>query len=72
MTLRVTIDATRCQAHGMCALVFGERIDLDRWGFAVAFPDDVPERLATRARRAAAACPRGAVVLVETADAPGT
>jgi ferredoxin len=63
--MRLTIDATRCEGHGICALLFGEGIDLDRWGYGlVELPELRDRRQLRRARRAAAACPKGAIVLV--------
>jgi ferredoxin len=67
MTTSVAVDPVRCAAHGLCALVLEERISLDEWGFPVV--DSAPlesARLVRRARRAARACPRRAL-LVSTA-----
>ncbi len=64
--MRIAIDPTRCHGHGICALFFSERIDLDEWGFAIV--DDQPfaaTEFGQRARRAAAACPRGALFVEE-------
>jgi ferredoxin len=64
--MRVAIDATKCEGHGICALMFGERIELDRWGFGLVECGDLDDRrLVRRARRAAAACPKRAIVLVD-------
>lgn len=66
MSLTVRVDLTRCAGHGICALLLGERIELDSWGFAQVEPDGVDgRRLSRRARRAAAACPRAAIVVEE-------
>lgn len=69
--MRIVLDPTRCEGHGICALFFSERIDLDTWGFA-AVDGEVftTRRLRRRALRAAAACPRGALV-VEQGPLPG-
>ncbi len=72
MTGSVHIDPVRCRGHAVCAVLFASGIELDRWGFGrtvsgeLATPGDV-----RRARRAAAACPNGAVV-VEVDGAPVT
>jgi ferredoxin len=73
MSVEIRIDPTRCRGHAVCALFFADGVDLDQWGFGqVAVP--VVERPADvrRARRAAAACPNGALVVrevaVDTAD----
>jgi ferredoxin len=68
MSVEIRIDPTRCRGHAVCALFFADGVDLDRWGFGqVAVP--VVERPADvrRARRAAAACPNGALVVRELA-----
>jgi ferredoxin len=66
MSVVVRIDPTRCRGHAICALLYSEGVQLDRWGYGrvvVATPDG--RRLVKRARRAAAACPNGAVVVEE-------
>lgn len=69
MSARLVIDASLCDGHGICALRCPELISLDEWGYAhVATTDVASERLAARARRAAAACPAGALRLVATDD----
>ena len=55
----------------MCALLAPESIDLDEWGFGrvrSAEVDDPGD--ARRIRRAAAACPRQAIVVRDAADSP--
>ena len=67
MTTSVTVDPVRCAAHGLCAMVLEERVTLDEWGFPVV--DRAPldsARLVRRARRAARACPRRALLLSTT------
>ncbi len=62
MKSRLVVDLTRCRGHGICMLVFGDRIELDRWGFPVVDDADLDSaRLLRRARRAVAACPAGAL-----------
>lgn len=60
--LRLVVDPVRCDGHGICALFFSERIDLDAWGFPVVDPS--PFDGSRRARRAVAACPERALSLV--------
>ena len=66
MTARLRLDPTRCAGHGICALILGEGVDLDQWGFPVpdgrVVDDGRPRR---RALRAVAACPSGALSLEE-------
>ena len=71
MSTRVRIDPTRCRGHGICALFAPDQVDLDRWGYGRVIEAVLDDRRSLRrARRAAAACPNGALVLVED-GAPG-
>lgn len=71
--IRIRLDPTRCAGHGICALITAERIGLDGWGFAVVDPAPIDETaLRRRARRAVAACPRGALSLEDVPDSSGT
>lgn len=64
MTVRLVIDASLCDGHGICALRCPELISLDEWGYAhVSRRAAGSDRVAIRARRAAAACPAGALRL---------
>ena len=50
----------------MCALVHPDGIELDRWGYGqVVDPECDDRRAVRRAVRAAAACPNGAVLMME-------
>lgn len=73
MTVRVRVDMTRCAGHGICVLILGQEAGLDAWGFPVVdAAGTVDGRLLRRARRAAAACPRGALVVDEVPERPGS
>ncbi len=63
-TLRVNPIA--CDAHGMCAELFPERITLDDWGYPVIDQRPIEPELVEHARRAANACPRAALLLGRT------
>lgn len=64
MTARIRIDPTLCRGHAVCALFAGNAVELDRWGFGRVVESDLTSpRALRRARRAAAACPNGAVVV---------
>ena len=66
----VSVDMVRCVGHGICMHVLGELITLDPWGFPIVDSDPVTDpKTLRRARRAARACPRRAL-LVETVAAP--
>jgi ferredoxin len=64
MSVKVTIDPIRCRGHAICTLLFSEGVELDDWGFGRVV-DASPEGRdgLRRARRAAAACPNGAIVI---------
>ena len=61
MTLR--LNPIRCTAHGLCADLLPERIELDEWGYPIIEAGEVPEELLSHARRAAKACPTRALIL---------
>lgn len=51
------LDPIACRAHGLCADLLPEAIDLDEWGYPLLRGGDLPAHLLPAARRAAAACP---------------
>ncbi len=73
MNIVVRVDPTRCRGHGICALMFPEGVELDRWGYGRPL-DEVPDgrRSVAQARRAQRACPNGAISFtVEEHEAAG-
>jgi ferredoxin len=61
--MRLEVDWTRCDGHGMCARLLPERIDLDQEGFPVIARRDLDATVLSHARRAVGACPRLALRL---------
>ncbi len=61
ITLRV--NPILCEAHGVCAELFPERIELDEWGYPIIDPEPLEGDLERHARRAVAGCPRAALLL---------
>lgn len=61
--MKLEIDRTRCDGHGLCARLLPERVALDEWGFPIVADPGVDSALARHARRAVAACPRLALRL---------
>ena len=61
--LRLRVDPVACDAYGYCAELLPERVRLDEWGYPIVDGTPVEEHLAEFARRAAAECPRRAVLL---------
>ena len=68
MSARLRVNPIACEAHGLCAELFPERITLDEWGYPVIDPRPIPPALVEHARRAVAACPTMALIL-ERAEA---
>ena len=62
MRVVVHVDPTRCRGHGICALMFTQGLELDRWGYGRPL-EDIPEgrRSLAQAKRAQNACPNGAI-----------
>jgi ferredoxin len=54
-TLRV--NPISCEAHGLCAELFPEWIELDDWGYPIIDERQIPGSLLEHARRAAESCP---------------
>jgi len=63
--LEIVIDPIACDGHGVCAEVFPERIERDRWGFPIVDAADITPVLQEHAERAVRVCPRHALHLVE-------
>ena len=72
-TVRLAVNASLCDGHGICVLRCPELIALDQWGFAAVESTTVSDgRVVRRARRAVAACPRRALTLEVIPVAPPT
>lgn len=54
---RLRVDPINCHAHGLCAELLPEMIDLDEWGYPILTHPDIPPQLLIQARQAATACP---------------
>jgi len=65
MTPRLRVNPISCDAHGLCADLLPEMITLDEWGYPVVDPTPVLPGLLGHARRAVAACPTLALLLVD-------
>jgi ferredoxin len=53
----VRVNPIQCEAHGLCAELFPERISLDDWGYPIIDARPIPRALEAHAREAVAACP---------------
>ena len=63
--IRLRVDPVACDAYGFCAELLPERITLDEWGYPIVDGTPVDPSLVDLAIRAAAECPRRAVLLEE-------
>jgi len=61
--VRVRVDPIACDAYGYCAELLPERVTLDEWGYPIVDGTPVDPHLVSLATRAAAVCPRRAVLL---------
>lgn len=64
--MRLEIDWTRCDGHGLCARLLPERISVDEHGFPVLRDREVGADLVPDARRAVAFCPELALRLEQS------
>lgn len=60
---RIRVNAIGCVAHGLCAEIVPELIELDEWGYPMIDGGPIPAGLEAHARRAADACPTLALLL---------
>lgn len=59
----VRVNPIRCEAHGLCAELFPERIHLDDWGYPIVDSTPLSPGLRKNARRAVSACPTLALLI---------
>jgi ferredoxin len=59
--MRLEVDWTRCDGHGVCAALLPQQITRDEWGFPLVGPAIASD---PDLRRAVAACPALALRLV--------
>ncbi|MBV9592308.1 MAG: ferredoxin [Actinobacteria bacterium] len=55
--MRIEIDWTRCDGHGLCAALMPQRIRRDEWGFPLIDSVGLDQRESAAVRRVVAACP---------------
>jgi ferredoxin len=56
-SMRLVVDWTRCDGHGLCHTLVPEVVDLDEWGFPIMRDVPLGSDLMPHARRATNACP---------------
>jgi ferredoxin len=67
--MRLIVDPIACEAHGLCAELLPEVVELDDWGYPVIADGELPRSLEGLARRAVSACPTLALRLTASARA---
>jgi ferredoxin len=60
---KLQVNPIACEAHGLCAELFPEWIELDDWGYPIVDDRPIPASLIAHAERAADACPTLALLL---------
>ena len=63
MNYELRVNPIACDAHGVCAELLPEIIELDPWGYPILTSVPVPRHLVDHAKRAAAACPTLALLV---------
>jgi ferredoxin len=66
MPQHLSVNPITCHAHGLCAEMLPEAVELDEWGYPLLPDGPLPAHLRTQARKAAAACPTLALKLTAT------
>jgi ferredoxin len=61
---RLAVNPIACTGHGLCAELLPERVTLDDWGYPIIDPRPITPDLEEHARRAVAACPTLALLLL--------
>ena len=62
------VNPIACTAHGVCAELLPELIELDPWGYPIIPRAELTDEMLAHARRAVASCPTLALLI---AKAPG-
>jgi len=55
--MKLLLDWTRCDGHGLCAALLPDRFRLDEWGFPVVEDADVGPGQRADVRHVVSACP---------------
>jgi ferredoxin len=68
VSYRLRVNPISCTAHGMCAELLPEVIELDPWGYPILLTPIVPPGVIDHAKRAVDACPTLALLMDEVDD----
>jgi len=66
MIVRLRVNPITCEAHGMCAELFPEWIELDDWGYPIIRPAANDPEHEEHRKRAVAACPALALRIIHS------
>ena len=65
MSDHLRVNPILCDAHGHCAELLPELIQLDEWGYPIVSDEPIPRSLEREARQAVSMCPRLALLIEE-------
>jgi ferredoxin len=65
MSDHLRVNPILCDAHGHCAELLPELIQLDEWGYPIVSDEPIPRDLERQARQAVSMCPRLALLIEE-------
>ena len=68
VSYQLRVNPIACTAHGLCAELLPEVIELDPWGYPILLSPTVPDDVMDYARRAVDACPTLALLMEEVVD----
>ena len=68
MSDHLRVNPILCDAHGHCAELLPELIQLDEWGYPIISDEPIPRSLEHQARQAVSMCPRLALLIEERKD----
>jgi ferredoxin len=68
MSDHLRVNPILCDAHGHCAELLPELIQLDEWGYPIISDEPIPRGLERQARQAVSMCPRLALRIEERKD----
>ena len=63
--MRVTVDTSLCQGHGLCTFTAQDVFDIDDSGHAVVLVEDIPQALRQEIHVAVESCPERAISINE-------
>ncbi len=59
--MRATIDSSKCQGHGRCAMTAPDVFDVDDGGYGIVLIEEIPADLEAETLKAVGNCPEAAI-----------